>query len=46
MKRNSGEVCSRNHRKFQGQGWTVPGISVKSVPVCNNNGQAKHEVRR
>ena len=26
-KRNSGEVCSRNYRKFQGQGWTAPEIS-------------------
>ena len=40
-KRNSGEVCNRNHRKFQGQGWTAPGIIVKSVPVCSDNGQAK-----
>ena len=36
--RNSGEVCIRNYRKFQGQGWTAPGISIKSVPVCSNNG--------
>ena len=36
---NSGEVCSRNYRKFQGQGWTAPGISVKSIPVCSNNEQ-------
>ena len=35
-----GEVCCRNYRKFQGQGWTAPGISVKSVPVCSDNGQA------
>ena len=33
-KRNSGEVCSRNYRKFQDQGRTAPGISVKSVSVC------------
>ena len=39
-KRNSGKVCSRNYRKFQGQGWTAPGISVKSIPVCSDNGQA------
>ena len=39
-KQNSGEVCSRNYRKFQGQGRTAPGISVKSVSVCNDNGQA------
>ena len=45
-KQKSGEVCSRNYRKFQGQGWTAPGISVKSVPVCSDNGQAKDEVRR
>ena len=38
-KQNSGEVCSRNYRKFQGQGWTAPGISVKSIPVCSDNGQ-------
>ena len=37
---NSGEVCSGNYRKFQGQGWTAPGISVKSIPVCSDNGQA------
>ena len=30
----------RNYRKFQGQGWTAPGISVKSVAVCSDNGQA------
>ena len=36
--RNSGEVCSRNYRKFQGLGWTAPGISIKSIPVCSNNG--------
>ena len=35
-KQNSGEVCSRNYRKFQGRGWTAPGISVKSVPVCSD----------
>ena len=35
--RNSGEVCNRNYRKFQGQDWTAPGISVKSVPVCSDN---------
>ena len=39
-KRNSGEVCSRNYRKFQGQDRNAPGISVKSVPVCSDNGQA------
>ena len=39
-KQNSGEVCSRNYRKFQGQGWTAPGISVKSIPVCSDNGKA------
>ena len=39
-KQNSGEVCSRNYRKFQGQGWTAPGISVKSIPFCSDNGQA------
>ena len=39
-KRNSGEVCSRNYRKFQGQGCTAPGIRVKSVPVCSDNEQA------
>ena len=33
-KQNSGEVCNRNYRKFQGQGWTAPEICVKSVPVC------------
>ena len=27
---NSGEVFSRNYRKFQGQGRTAPRISVKS----------------
>ena len=30
-KRNSGEVCSKNYRKYQGQGWTAPGISVKFI---------------
>ena len=39
-KRNSGEVCSRNYRKFQGQGRTVSGISVKPVSVCCHYGQA------
>ena len=39
-KRNSGEVCSRNYRKFQGQGRTAPGIRVKSVPVCSDYEQA------
>ena len=39
-KQNSGEVYSRNYKKFQGQGWTAPGISVKSVLVCSDNGQA------
>ena len=24
-------------KKFQDQDWTAPGISVKSVPVCNDN---------
>ena len=32
--------CIRNYRKFQDQGWTAPGISIKSVPVCSDNGQA------
>ena len=36
--RNSGEVCSRNYRKFQGQGWTAPGITVKFIPICSDNG--------
>ena len=27
-KRNSGEVCSRNYRKFQGQSRTAPGSSL------------------
>ena len=35
-KRNSDEVCNRNYRKFQGQGRTAPGISVKSVSVCSD----------
>ena len=39
-KRNSGEVYSRNYKKFQGQDWTAPEISVKSIPVCNDNRQA------
>ena len=30
-KRNSVEVCSRNYRKFQGQGRTAPGISKVST---------------
>ena len=29
-----------NDRKFQGKDRTAPGISVKSVPVCSDNGQA------
>ena len=37
-KRNSGEVCSRNYRKFQGQGWTAARISIKSVSVCCHYG--------
>ena len=32
-KRNSGEECNRNYRKFHGQGPTAPGISIKSVSV-------------
>ena len=32
-------MCSTNYRKFQGRGWTAPGISINSVPVCSNNGQ-------
>ena len=32
----NGEVCSRNHRKSQCQGWTALGISVKSLPVCSD----------
>ena len=39
-KRNSGKVCSRNYRNFQGQGRTVSGISVKPVSVCCGYGQA------
>ena len=39
-KRNSGKVCSRNYRNFQGQGQTVSGISVKPVSVCCGYGQA------
>ena len=27
-------MCSRNYRKFRGQGRTAPGISVNSVSVC------------
>ena len=38
--KNSGEVCNRNYRKFQGQGRTAPGISVKFACVCSDNGQA------
>ena len=38
-KRISGEVCSRNYRKFQGQGRTAPGINVKSVIVCSDYNQ-------
>ena len=34
------EAKSRNYRKFQGQGWTAPEISVKSVLVSSDNGQA------
>ena len=26
---------------FKGQGWTTPGISVKSIHVCNDNGRMK-----
>ena len=37
-KRNSGEVCSMNYRKFQGQGRIAPGISVRSVSVCCDYG--------
>ena len=33
-KRNGGEVCSRNYRKFQGQNRTASGISVKTVSAC------------
>ena len=36
--RNSAKVCSKNYRKFQGQGPTAPGFSVKSVPVCSDYG--------
>ena len=37
-KQNSGEVCSRNYRKFQTQGRTAPRISIKSVSVCCDYG--------
>ena len=33
---NNGEVCSRNYKKFQGQGQIAPGISAKSAPVCSD----------
>ena len=46
MKRNSGEVCNRNHKNFQGQGWTASGISVKSVSVCKIMDRLTDEVRR
>ena len=39
-KQNSGEVCSRNCRKFQDQDRIALGISVKSVSVCCDYGQA------
>ena len=39
-------MCSRNYKKFQGLGWTTPGISVKSIPICSDNRQAKDEGRR
>ena len=42
-KRNSGDVCNRNYRKFQ---WTASGISVKPVPVCCDYGWLTDEVRR
>ena len=45
-KQNSGEVCSRNYRKFQGQGRTAPGISFKSVPVSVIMDKLTDEVRR
>ena len=45
-KRNNGEVCSRNYRKFQGQGRTIPGISVKFVFVCYDMDRLTEEVRR
>ena len=37
-KRNSGEVCSRNYKKFQDQDGTAPRISVESVSVCCDYG--------
>ena len=39
-------MCNRNYRKFQGQGWTAPGISIKSVPVCSVVDRLTNEVRR
>ena len=38
-KQNSGEMCNRNYRKFQGEGRAAPGISVKSVPLCSDYGK-------
>ena len=32
--------CAVQKLKFQGQSRTAPGISVKSVPVCSDYGQA------
>ena len=39
-------MCNRNHRKFQGHGWTAPWIRVNSVPICSDNGQLTDEVSR
>ena len=45
-KQNRGEVCSRNYRKFQGQGWTAPGISVNSFLFAVIMDRLTDEVRR
>ena len=37
-KRGSGEVCSNNYRKFQGQSRTTPEISVNFVSLCSDYG--------
>ena len=45
-KRNSGEMCSSNYRKFQDQGRTAPGIKCQVRSVCCDYGRLTDEVRR
>ena len=45
-KRNSGEVCSRNYRKFQSQGGTAPGSALSPFLFAVIMDRLMDEVRR